>query len=194
MGPQTRLTTKESRHQIDCADRASFDSASRRLDLPLQTELDSLERQERDLKSVLSQKKGKSIDLSQSIHSLSRARTRLDQLQMALARRESPAVMAQIQQLARSSDLEVKSFLPLERVRRRFYLEHPIQISLEGNFHNLGRFLEKVGQCEQIINVINIAIRGMDGDPPPGTSLRARMTASTFALEDPGSDPEKETD
>ncbi len=161
---------------------------------PLQTELDSLKGQERDLKSALSQRRGSSIDLSQSIQRLSQARTRLEQLQVALARRESPAVMAQIQQLARSSDLEINSFVPLERVGSRFYQEHPLQISLEGSFHSLGRFLERVGQSEQIINITNLAIKGVEGDPNPGRSLRARLTASTFVLEDPGPDPEKETD
>ena len=161
---------------------------------PLRTELDSLERQERDLKSVLSQKQENDGELNQSIQSLSRARTRWDRLQRVWTRRESRAVMAQIQQLARSSDLQIKSFVPLERVESRFYQEYPLQISLEGNFHNLGHFLEKVGQCEEIINVSNLAIRRVNGDPLPGTSLQAKMTASTFVLKDSGSDPEKEAD
>ena len=161
---------------------------------PLQTEIDSLERQKQNSESVLSQKEGNSTDLPQSIQSLSRARSRLQPLQLALARRESPAVMAQIQQLARNSDLEIKSFVPLERVRSRFYQEYPFQISLNGSFHNLGRFLEKVGQCEQIINVTNIVIKGVDGDPNPGTTVRVRMTSSTFVMENPGSNPEKEAD
>ena len=76
----------------------------------------------------------------------------------------------------------------------RFYQEYPFQISLNGSFHNLGRFLEKVGQCEQIINVTNIVIKGVDGDPNPGTTVRVRMTSSTFVMENPGSNPEKEAD
>ncbi len=161
---------------------------------PLQSELDSLAGQEQDLKTVLSQKRSNGTALSQSIQDLNRARTRLDQLQTALARRGAPSIMAQIQQLAKSSNLEIKSFVPLDKVSGRFYQEHPSRISLEGGFHNLGRFLEEVSECEQIINVTNIAIRGVAGDPSPETSLQARITASTFALLDPGSAPDEETD
>ena len=161
---------------------------------PLQTELDSLAKQERDLKTVLSQKRSNGRALSQSIESLNRARTRLGQLQTALARREAPSIMAQIQQLARNSGLEITSFVPLDRVPGRFYQEHPSRISLEGGFHNLGRFLEEVSTYETVINVTNIAIKRVAGDPRPGTSLQARLTASTFVLLDPGSAPEEETD
>ncbi len=161
---------------------------------PLQSELDSLRKQERDLNTLLSQKGSNSMALSQSIQSLNRARTRLSQVQTALARRDAPSILDQIQQLARNSDLEIKSFVPLERVSGRFYQERPCRLSLEGRFHNLGRFLEEVGNCEQIINVTNIVIRGEAGNPSPGISLQARMTASTFVLPDPGSAPEEETD
>lgn len=161
---------------------------------PLETELDSLARQEQDLKVALSQRRSNRRALSQSIQSLDRAQTRLDQLQTAFPGREDPFIMSQIQQLARSSHLKIKRFVPLDSVPGPFYQEHPNRISLEGGFHNLGRFLEEVGECEQIINITNVAITGVPGDPSPGTSLQARMTASTFILVDPASDLEEGTD
>jgi type IV pilus assembly protein PilO len=70
---------------------------------------------------------------------------------------------------------------------RQMYAEWPIGLQIEGTYHNLGTFLERVSKFPRIINVTGIHIKGAD-PKDAGTSahsIRAECTATTFVLIEP---------
>jgi type IV pilus assembly protein PilO len=66
------------------------------------------------------------------------------------------------------------------------HAEWPIGLELEGTYHDLGAFLERVSKFPRIINVGNIKISA----PSPqsrsgGSTVTAECTATTFVLIEP---------
>jgi type IV pilus assembly protein PilO len=63
---------------------------------------------------------------------------RLDQLKQYLPpAKETPDLMRKVQYLATQQNLSIKRFNPGATVNRDFYQEYPINVDVEGTFHNL---------------------------------------------------------
>ena len=64
-------------------------------------------------------------------------------------------------------------------VRRDFYAEVPFKIELEGSFHGIAMFFERVAKLPRIVNIgaLDIGVASEDED---GTILRVKGKATTF--------------
>ena len=69
---------------------------------------------------------------------------------------EIPAVIVDISQTALSSGLEVKLFKPGDEVEKEFYAEKPIQLTLQGDYHQFGTFASEVAELPRIVTLHNI--------------------------------------
>lgn len=98
-------------------------------------------------------------------------------------RKQTAEIVSGLEQLARESRLRIKSFQPQGTVRKDFYEDWPILLSLEGNYDNLGVFFEKVSQFTRIINVENITIKKVE-EPTRSRTISATCTATTFVFID----------
>jgi type IV pilus assembly protein PilO len=83
--------------------------------------------------------------------------------------------------MATQSNLTIRGFTPQAVATRQMHAEWPIGLQLEGTYHNLGAFLERVSKFPRIINVNAIRIRAKD-TPADGTTVTAECTATTFVL------------
>ena len=90
-------------------------------------------------------------------------------------------LLRQLQMMAVQSNLTIKGFRPAPTVTKDLYAEWPIALELEGTYHNLGRFLDRLGRFERIVNVSALDIKGKD-KPTDSASVRATCTATTFVL------------
>jgi len=106
-------------------------------------------------------------------------------------RKQTAEIVSGLELLARESRLKIKSFQPQGTVRKDFYEDWPILLSLEGNYNNLGLFFEKVSQYTRIINVDNITIKKVD-QPSRNRTISAISTATTFVYVDPEPDSSTE--
>jgi type IV pilus assembly protein PilO len=110
--------------------------------------------------------------------------TRLTELRAVLPeQKETAQIVATTAQLARDSHLHIKSFQPQITIRKGFYEDWPIRLTLEGSYHNLGVFFEKISQFARIINVDNISIKKAD-KPTRNRTISASCTATTFVFID----------
>jgi type IV pilus assembly protein PilO len=108
---------------------------------------------------------------------------RLAVLQSILpAAKETPIFLRGVQQMAASSNLKINKFAPQEMVPRAFYSDWPIQVEVEGNYHGLGLFFEKISQATRIIDVGTISIKGIDSQTDTGRTLTASCTATTYVF------------
>jgi type IV pilus assembly protein PilO len=64
-------------------------------------------------------------------------------------------------------------------VTHDFYAEVPFRIAIEGNYHDLARFFERVGRLPRIVNVGALRVSVATEDRL-GTQLRVEGTATTF--------------
>jgi type IV pilus assembly protein PilO len=108
----------------------------------------------------------------------------LDRLRAVLPEEQDVAdLLRRVQGMATQSRLAIKGFTPQVVTRQQLHAEWPIGLELEGTYHDLGAFLERVSKFPRIINVGNIKISARDDQA--GATITAACTATTFVLIDP---------
>jgi len=64
-----------------------------------------------------------------------------------------------------------------------FYKEFPIQMEIEGDYHDLGVFFDRISKYSRIINVSNVVITAKNQGKG---SIASNFTATTFVYDDKG--------
>jgi type IV pilus assembly protein PilO len=75
--------------------------------------------------------------------------------------------------------IHIKSIQREPEVRHDFYAEVPFKIELEGGYHDLARFFERIGQLPRIVNVGALRIE-QNGASRTGPWLKVQGTATTY--------------
>lgn len=101
--------------------------------------------------------------------------------------KEIPKLLTQVNTLGQQSGLEFLLFRPTPPVRKGFYGEVPIDIRVEGQYHSLGTFLDRVSKLERIVNVADIKISPLAPQQQRGgRSVVADLKATTFTFLEKG--------
>jgi type IV pilus assembly protein PilO len=100
-------------------------------------------------------------------------------------------LLRRIQTLATQSNLEIRGFKPQSISQKQMHAEWPIALELEGTYHDLALFFDKVSKVPRIINISHITIKGKDGArgaaaqaSASGATIAAECLATTFVLSD----------
>ena len=99
-------------------------------------------------------------------------------LQILPSSRNTEELIKRIETLTRQGDFTLKRFTPGEPVSKDFYAEYPIDIALDGTYHNLALFFDRMSRFSRIINVEALKIGALG--TAPGKSIAAQFTAKTF--------------
>jgi type IV pilus assembly protein PilO len=102
---------------------------------------------------------------------------------------EYPAFLSSIQTVANMSGVALTAWSPeLERLEQ-FYARVPMNLMLEGRFHQIAKFFYGVGQLDRIINMENISIK----DPALADKdivVKVTALATAFRTLNPSDSPE----
>jgi type IV pilus assembly protein PilO len=90
-------------------------------------------------------------------------------------------LLRRIQGLATQSNLIIRGFRPQAIAVKDMHAEWPISLELEGTYHSLGMFLDRVSKFPRIINIGALALAQQD-PPSPGVTMKINCTATTFVL------------
>src|SRR5687768_17556392 len=106
----------------------------------------------------------------------------LDRLRAVLPEEQDVAdLLRRVQAMATQSNLKISGFTPAAVTRRELHAEWPIGLKLEGSYHDLGAFLERVSKFPRIFNVGALHIAARDAQTAQST-VTADCTAMTFVL------------
>lgn len=102
--------------------------------------------------------------------------------------RDAGDLLRRVQTLAVQSNLTILGFRPQAITLNEIHAEWPISLQLEGNYHNLGVFLDRVSKFPRIINIsaMNLAAKQA---PSADASMNIGVTATTFVLTEPAAAP-----
>lgn len=100
-------------------------------------------------------------------------------LQILPTRRNVEELIKKVEAMARQGDFFLKRFAPKEYINKDFYAEWPIEIALDGSYHNLALFFDKMSRFSRIINVEDLVMSGFN-DAAQGRTLNASFVAKTF--------------
>ena len=109
----------------------------------------------------------------------------LEELRVVLPEEQDVAdLLRRVQAMATQSNLTIRGFTPQSVVSRDLYAEWPIGLQLEGTYHDLGNFLERISQFPRIINVTTFQIDAIPASNSAAT-ITVDCTATTFVLIEP---------
>jgi len=109
---------------------------------------------------------------------------RLEGLKAILPEEKDVAeLLRRLQTLASQSNLSIRHFRPRAIATKELHAEWPIELEVEGSYHNVGQFLDRVSKLPRIINVGAMEMNTADASRP-GASVRVTCTAMTFVLKD----------
>ena len=123
--------------------------------------------------------------LGQFRQEVSQLEARLEGLRAVLPEEKDVGdLLRRLQTLATQSNLQIKGFKPAPIVTKQMHAEWPITLELDGTYHNLGAFFDRVGKFSRIINIGGVRIKAKD-KPSPGSTIEVVCTATTFVLVEP---------
>jgi type IV pilus assembly protein PilO len=108
----------------------------------------------------------------------------LDKLLRILpARRNTPELMRRVRLLTEQGDFDLQRFTPKSYIDQEFYSEWPIDIQLDGGYHNLAMLFDQISRFSRIINIENLTVEARSGRDE-AHSISAKFTAKTFVYKD----------
>ena len=105
--------------------------------------------------------------------------------------KEMPDLMRRLQYLAAQSSLAIRKFTPAAPVQKDFYQEIPINIDVDGTYHNLGAFLDRISRMSRLVNMGNVKVRAQPR-PTISSTVSVSAVATTYVYQDvPPPDPRR---
>lgn len=161
----------------------------------LQPMRDEIERQDAklsELQNKIQEGRAAKQELPKFREEVRQLELELDKLLRILpARRNTPDLMRRIRSLAEQGDFTLKRFTPGLLTDKEFFSEWPIAIAVDGSYHNLALFYDRISRFSRIINVEDLTVSAMQRPDSPHT-ITANFTAKTFVYKEP--EPEVEED
>jgi type IV pilus assembly protein PilO len=101
--------------------------------------------------------------------------------------KDIPKLLTQVNTLGLQAGLEFLLFRPVTSVKKGFYAEVPIDIRIEGDYHALGAFLDRVSKLERIVNVADLKIGPLSAEKQQSNrTISADFKATTFTFLEKG--------
>ncbi len=121
---------------------------------------------------------------------VARLEQQLDRLLTILPdRRNVHVLLRQFRALAERGDFNLLRVQPGREIEQEYFNEWPITLTLEGTYHNLAKFFDRMSRFTRIINVDGLRISA-SGRPTPSRTIDASFVAKTFVYKDDEAVPE----
>jgi type IV pilus assembly protein PilO len=145
----------------------------------IQTECANLESSISDLEREIEKGLAAKRDLPKLEEDIKNLELDLGRLRRILpTKRETDSLLKKLKQLTERGHFRLIRFTPGDFVDQDFYQEWPIKVELDGTYHELGKFFDRLSRFSRIINVDNLAISPTRAEG--GYTIHATFTQKTF--------------
>ena len=154
------------------------------IEMPARADMESRQTQLASLKADISKGLTTAKKLPEFRAQVTDLEGRLANLTAILPEEKDAAdLLNRMQTVAAQSNMIIKGFKPSPTVTKTLHAEWPITLDLEGTYHNLALFFDRVGKFTRIVNISGLNVRGRDR-AVAGTTISATCVATTFVLLD----------
>jgi type IV pilus assembly protein PilO len=158
-------------------------------EMPVKTELESRRGELLKLRAQINKGVTTAKQLPEFKAEVTNLESRLENLRAVLPEEKDAAdLLRRMQTVAAQSNLVIKSFKPAPVVTKQLHAEWPINLELEGTYHNLAMFFDRVGKFTRIVNITGVDIQDKTA-PEADANITARCVATTFVLLDKPAPP-----
>jgi len=144
---------------------------------PKYKEITNLTKEHIKLEQDLARSKRKAAEIDSHRKKMEVAEIEFRQALQALPEKtEIESLLTNVSSSGQASGLEFLLFQPQTEVGKEFYAEIPVSIQVDGNYHNVGMFFDKVSRLSRIVNIQDIKMNAQNSPLP----LRTSCTAVTY--------------
>ncbi|HKI01513.1 MAG TPA: type 4a pilus biogenesis protein PilO [Thermoanaerobaculia bacterium] len=152
---------------------------------PLKEQYAQQERSLADLQNKIQEGRAAKQELPKFREEVRQLELELDKLLRILpARRNTPDLMRRIRSLTEQGDFSLTKFNPGTLTDKEFFSEWPISVNLQGSYHNLALFFDRISRFSRIINIENLEITALPVSKDSRT-ISGSFTAKTFVYKEP---------
>jgi type IV pilus assembly protein PilO len=153
-------------------------------DMPARAEIATRQEQLVVLKKDITRGLNTAKKLSEFQKEVAQLEARLEALRAVLPEEKDAAdLLRRMQTVAAQSSLTIKSFKPSPVVAKQLHAEWPISLEVDGTYHNLAIFCDRVGKFTRTVNISDLDVKGKSA-PDANSSITATLVATTFVLLD----------
>ena len=154
-------------------------------EMPQQVQIAAQTKELSDIRGRISKGQAMARQLPEFRKEIGTLEARLESLKPILPdERDVGDLLRRVQTLAMQSNLQVRGFKPQAITAKEMHAEWPIALQLEGNYHNLGLFLDRVSKFPRIINIGGLTL-AQRADGSSSSTKTINCTATTFVLVEP---------
>jgi len=151
---------------------------------PMKEEIESKASQLAELQRKIQEGLTFQADLPRLQEDVRNLELKLDKsLRILPTRRNTPDLLRKIRALAEAGDFNLQRFTPGALTDKDFYSEWPISVGVEGGYHSLALFFDKISNFSRIINIENLEISAFSAPKNPHT-INATFIAKTFVYKE----------
>ena len=100
---------------------------------------------------------------------------------------EISALLRQITAAGTQSGLEFVRFAPQPAIGHGFFTENPVDVEVEGSYHQVGSFISQLSNLNRIINVRNLNLKGVkptdQGKPENRHTVATTMEIVAYSMD-----------
>ena len=102
---------------------------------------------------------------------------------------QMPELLRKVTAAGQQSGVEFQVFRPKPTIGRGFYTDNPIEIRVEGGYHQTGVFLSRLANLNRIVNVSELRIQGMEKQDEQPFTMKADLILTAYTLDSSSSAP-----
>jgi type IV pilus assembly protein PilO len=122
--------------------------------------------------------------LSEFQRNVAELEQRLEMLKRILPpQKETPDLVRKLQNLASQSNLKIRQLNPRSTIKKDFYEEYPISLQVDGTYHSLAVFFDRLSRLTRLVNAGQIQISA-NRKPSPAATITATCVATTFVYDE----------
>lgn len=151
---------------------------------PMNEQILRQESQLADLQQQIQKGEEAKAQLPQFEARVARLQSELDKLLLILPnRRNVHELLGRFSALAEDGDFNLTNVTPANEIEREYFYEWPISLSVQGTYHNLAKFFDRMSRFTRIVNVDSLQITAARS-PSPNHSIDASFVAKTFVYKE----------
>ncbi|QGX40437.1 type 4a pilus biogenesis protein PilO [Permianibacter aggregans] len=152
-------------------------------------QLESAENKENSLRNEFAEKQRKAANLNAYRQQMEQMQEAFKDLLRQLPKStEVPGLVDEVSYAASGSGLFSGRLEMQQDVKKQFYIETPIKVSVTGSYHQIGEFISKVSALPRIVTIHDFTIKtnAKAGDIDNSDNLTMELTAKTYRYEAEG--------
>ncbi len=99
---------------------------------------------------------------------------------------EMPNLLRKVTAAGQQSGVEFTLFRPQNPIPKGFYADNPVEVRIEGSYHQTGVFLSRLANLNRIVNVSDLRLSGMGDKEDSPYTMKTDFTLTAYTLDSTG--------